>query len=78
MVFNCHISYCIEDKIKRPRKISRKGTTSQFAKILFKTANPTNADFYCLFGIRSRNDSYTWLMYKNAPCLWTSGLILWL
>jgi len=45
MVFNCHISYCIEDKIKRNRKISRGGARPQFAKSLFKTANSGNAGF---------------------------------
>jgi len=32
-------------KIKHPIKISRKGAKTQLAKILFKTANYTNADF---------------------------------
>jgi transposase len=32
-------------KIKRYIKISRRGAKSQFAKILFKAANPSNAGF---------------------------------
>ena len=64
MVFNCHISYCIEDKIKRPRKISRKGARSQFAKNLFKTANPTNTDsngFYTIGNMAIKNHGFTYL-----------------
>jgi len=39
---------CQLNKIKHHRKISRGGAKSLFAKILFKTAIPTNAGFYHL------------------------------
>ena len=48
MIFNFHISYCLEDKTKRHRKISCKGTEAQFAKILFKTSIPRQHGQYQL------------------------------